>query len=89
VISKEGRIEGEIYADKIIVNGIIEGTCYANSIEVLENGKINGATYSDDLSIERGGLFLGETHVMNKEQVVNITDIEKSVEEPVRKTGSK
>ncbi|WP_036816669.1 bactofilin family protein [Photobacterium sanctipauli] len=72
VVSQSGRIEGEVFADKMIVGGIIKGKCYANTIEILENGKIEGDIYCDDLSIARGGKFLGSTHPEQKEQVVEL-----------------
>lgn len=72
IVSDSGRLNGEIYADKIIVNGLIEGTCYANAIEILDKGKVTGTIYCDDLSIERGGSFLGSTYPAEKEQVITL-----------------
>ncbi|KMV31656.1 hypothetical protein AB733_05720 [Photobacterium swingsii] len=78
VVSDSGRLKGDIYADKIIVNGLIEGTCYANAIEILDKGKVTGTIYCDDLSIERGGSFLGSTYPAEKEQVVTLEPKEKA-----------
>ncbi|MGI5308597.1 bactofilin family protein [Rheinheimera sp. WS51] len=72
-ISASGRVKGEITADKVIINGIFEGNCYANTVEILPNGKAHGAIYSDDLCIERGGSFLGETLPTADEKVISLT----------------
>lgn len=70
IVSNEGRIKGEVWADKLIVSGLIEGNCYADTIQILENGKITGKIYSDNLSMDIGGCFLGETHLSIKDLVL-------------------
>ncbi|WP_332308697.1 polymer-forming cytoskeletal protein [Photobacterium marinum] len=85
VVSNSGRLKGEIYADKIVVNGLIEGTCYANAIEILDKGKVTGTIYCDDLSIDRGGCFLGSTHPAEKEQVVELSPKEKASAKNMKK----
>nr|WP_299020266.1 polymer-forming cytoskeletal protein [uncultured Photobacterium sp.] len=85
VVSNTGRLKGEIFADKIVVNGLIEGTCYANAIEILDNGKVSGTIYCDNLSIERGGCFLGSTHPAEKEQVVELSSKEKTASKTTKK----
>ncbi|NMO74608.1 polymer-forming cytoskeletal protein [Vibrio breoganii] len=72
IVSQSGRVIGDIFAGKVIVNGIIEGSCHATSIEILENGQVQGTIYTDDLSIERGGKFNGDTKPSEKEQVVEL-----------------
>jgi cytoskeletal protein CcmA (bactofilin family) len=72
IVSRSGRVTGEIYAGKIIVNGIVDGSCYASSIEILENGSVTGTIYTDDLCIERGGKFKGDTHPAVKDEVIEI-----------------
>ncbi|KLV05206.1 hypothetical protein ABT56_12550 [Photobacterium aquae] len=77
VVSNTGQVKGEIYADKIVVNGNVEGTCYANTIEILEKGVVSGTIYSDNLSIERGGKFFGSTHPAEQKPVVELTPKDK------------
>ncbi|MDO6499240.1 bactofilin family protein [Photobacterium sanguinicancri] len=84
VVSNSGRLKGEIYADKIIVNGLVEGTCYANAIEILDKGKVTGTIYCDDLSIERGGCFLGSTYPAEKEQVITLEPKDKASAKKVK-----
>ncbi|QFU22591.1 polymer-forming cytoskeletal protein [Shewanella eurypsychrophilus] len=70
IVSNEGRVKGELWADKLIVSGLVEGNCYADTIQILANGKINGKIYSDNLSIELGGCFLGETQLSITDRVI-------------------
>ncbi|GEM79063.1 bactofilin family protein [Vibrio superstes] len=78
IVSQSGRVTGDIFAGKVIVNGIIDGSCHANSIEILENGQVKGTIYTDDLSIERGGKFNGDTKPAVKEQIVELASKEES-----------
>ncbi|MDO6705501.1 polymer-forming cytoskeletal protein [Photobacterium sp. 1_MG-2023] len=71
-ISATGRVSGEIYANKVVINGLHEGACHADSIEILEKGKAKGVIYTNDICIERGGCFLGQTHPADEEKVVTI-----------------
>ncbi len=61
-VSTSGRIKGDVHADKMIINGRLEGSCYANTLEILENGYVEGSVYCDDFSIEKGGRFVGNTY---------------------------
>ncbi|MEE2023193.1 polymer-forming cytoskeletal protein [Alkalimonas sp. MEB004] len=72
VISRSGRVKGEIIADKVIINGLFEGECYANHVEILPDGKAQGCIHSDELSIERGGQFIGESQPTAEDQVVKL-----------------
>ncbi|MEI8632635.1 polymer-forming cytoskeletal protein [Vibrio sp. PP-XX7] len=62
IISESGFVNGEVHADRVIINGQFEGTCYADHIDILSCGRVSGTIYSDNLSIERGGKFNGVTH---------------------------
>ena len=72
VISVGGRIKGELTADKVIINGMFEGECFANSVEILPQGKAHGTIHCDDLSIDRGGSFIGKTLPASTEQVISL-----------------
>ncbi|KEY91213.1 hypothetical protein CF67_04055 [Candidatus Photodesmus blepharus] len=67
IISEAGFVNGEIFAERVIVNGSFEGTCRATRIEILNQGSVHGTIYSDNLSIEPGGKFNGVTD-SNSEQ---------------------
>ena len=78
IVSRSGAIKGEIWADKIIVNGEIEGVCRANAIEILDKGVVSGSIYCDNLSIDRGGKFFGTTFPAETQHVVEFTPKSKS-----------
>lgn len=78
IISASGRVKGEITADKVVINGLFEGDCFANTVEILPNGKAHGAIHSDDLCIERGGSFLGKTRPTADEKVISLSKASKS-----------
>lgn len=77
IISQSGRVTGDIYAGKVIVNGRIDGVCHAESVEILENGVVKGTLYTDDLSIERGGKLNGDIKPAQREQVVQLAEKDK------------
>jgi len=72
IISETGSVKGEVFADKVIVNGVVDGVCHANVIEILGKGCVTGTIYSDALSIEPGGKFMGNTQSAPAEQVVEL-----------------
>lgn len=72
IISANGRFKGEITADKVIINGLFDGECYANTVEILPQGKAQGTIHSDDLSIERGGSFIGKTLPTATDHIISL-----------------
>lgn len=55
----QGNVEGDIYAEKLVVDGKVTGTCISESVEINANGYIDGTIESDDLSINKSGHFYG------------------------------
>lgn len=74
VVAESGRVKGEVYAKQLIVNGILEGDCHAEQIQILANGRVKGKVWSNNLSIEPGGKFFGETAELPEKEVVTLTD---------------
>ncbi len=93
MISESGNVEGEVFAKELIVNGMLEGTCHAESVLILSKGQVNGKICTNNLSIEQGGKFFGETAQLPKEEAVELNtknkdiDIEKKKKEPGLKTA--
>lgn len=69
IITQTGQIQGDIYADCIIIKGLVEGHFYANHMEILQSGQAYGTIHCDDLSIEKGGRFVGETQLSNQKDI--------------------
>ncbi|PVZ83861.1 hypothetical protein C9426_25010 [Serratia sp. S1B] len=65
-IEHSGQVKGEIRAQQIMINGAIEGRCYADSLSIQTKGSMQGDIYADEISIEKGGLFIGQSHLMQK-----------------------
>lgn len=55
----QGNVEGDIYAEKLVVDGKVTGTCISESVEINAHGYIDGTIESDDLSINKSGHFYG------------------------------
>jgi cytoskeletal protein CcmA (bactofilin family) len=62
-IGKSGKVNGEIIASKLIINGIFEGEANCDTIEVLAGGKLLGKVVSKELIIEAKAEFEGESKI--------------------------
>ncbi|HDC4324027.1 bactofilin family protein [Aeromonas hydrophila] len=60
-IMEGGRIEGDVSAAHVIINGTLDGTCASSEVEILENGKMKGLFKGGSLSIRKGGQFVGQS----------------------------
>ncbi|EEX92610.1 cell shape determination protein CcmA [Vibrio orientalis CIP 102891 = ATCC 33934] len=65
-------MRGEIYAKQLIVNGILDGNCYVERVQVLSKGRVSGKIWSNNLSIEPGGKFFGEAAELPEKEVVSL-----------------
>ncbi|MGR5238325.1 bactofilin family protein [Vibrio alfacsensis] len=77
VVAESGRVKGDIFAKQLIVNGIIDGNCHAEHIQVLEKGRVSGKIWSNNLSIEPGGKFFGEAAELPDKEVVTLKSKDK------------
>ncbi|MBC8949636.1 cytoskeletal protein CcmA (bactofilin family) [Xenorhabdus ehlersii] len=79
-IMHAGKVEGELNAPEIIIDGHVEGTCCAETLDILEHGELRGISRCGSMSIRRGGLFFGQSEqVDNKkkpemERVISIRE---------------
>ncbi|AXK48932.1 hypothetical protein CRU87_02470 [Aliarcobacter trophiarum LMG 25534] len=62
-IGKNGKVKGEITAQRVIVQGLIEGSICASRVDIKEKGKITGLIESEELVIEAKGIFEGNSLV--------------------------
>lgn len=69
-IGKEGKVSGKISSLKLTVNGVIKGSCYAKSVTILSRGRVEGDIYAEEFSIEKGGVFIGQSHVVEEKKDV-------------------
>ncbi|KFA95314.1 hypothetical protein HW45_26140 [Vibrio sp. ER1A] len=78
-----------MFAKQLIVNGIVEGNCHAEHIQILANGRVKGKVWSNNLSIEPGGKFFGETAEFPDHEVVNLKSKEPSSTNAMLKEAKK
>ncbi|QNF23798.1 polymer-forming cytoskeletal protein [Aeromonas hydrophila] len=67
-IMEGGRIEGDVSAAHVIINGTLDGTCTSSEVEILENGKMKGLFKGGSLSIRKGGQFVGQSQSQEEQK---------------------
>lgn len=77
-ISPTGSVEGTIFADNAIINGVFVGDIYAKKIEILSKGELKGDITCAEFIIQKGGQFLGNSKTVSNEEVVNLSDSKES-----------
>ncbi|WP_143056434.1 bactofilin family protein [Rosenbergiella nectarea] len=60
-IGREGKVQGTLTAEKITINGYLQGRCQATAVKILSQGRLDGDIQANELSIERGGIFNGNS----------------------------
>ncbi|MEZ9524199.1 bactofilin family protein [Enterovibrio norvegicus] len=60
VISSTGHFKGDIHAEHVTINGLVEGSIVAREVNILSEGKMKGQIQSEQLTIAKGGCLLGE-----------------------------
>lgn len=66
LVGKNGIVNGDIFAERVIIGGISKGTIDSEFIEILPNGRIEGTIICNELYIEKKGIFVGESKIKNK-----------------------
>ena len=77
-VGKNGKIKGEIYSSKLIVQGIVSGNINSEKVEIKPTGKISGTVESNEFVIEPKGLFEGNSIIKKETTKTQKTDISKS-----------
>lgn len=67
-IMEGGRIEGDVSAAHVIINGTLDGTSASSEVEILENGKMKGLFKGGSLSIRKGGQFVGQSQSQEEQK---------------------
>ncbi|WQT66792.1 polymer-forming cytoskeletal protein [Helicobacter pylori] len=65
VIGQTGLVLGEIFANKLVVNGKFNGVVEAEVVEIMPSGLLEGKVSSQELVVERKGILIGETRPKN------------------------
>ncbi|MDF2414284.1 MULTISPECIES: bactofilin family protein [Aeromonas] len=70
-IMEGGRVEGEVTAAHVTINGTLDGTCASTEVEILESGKMKGTFKGGSLSIRKGGQFIGQSQAQEDSNAVS------------------
>ncbi|NBD96366.1 MAG: polymer-forming cytoskeletal family protein [Gammaproteobacteria bacterium] len=62
-IGQEGRIEGDLQADHIMISGKFEGNIDAKRLEIVAGGRVDGDVTVAELVIEPGATFNGNSRI--------------------------
>ncbi|MDF1878598.1 polymer-forming cytoskeletal protein [Sulfurimonas sp. SAG-AH-194-C20] len=62
-VGKNGHVKGSIETQRLVVQGFIEGTVNAKSVEIKAGGHVSGEITSSELIIESKGIFEGNSIV--------------------------
>lgn len=62
-IGKNGKVVGELFAGRVVVNGVVNGSINASRVEIKALGKVEGQVESAELVIEAKAIFSGNSIV--------------------------
>lgn len=66
LISQSARIVGKVHADKVIVNGLVQGPIYASELlEIQPNARIEGDVHYKALEMHQGATITGQLRPMD------------------------
>lgn len=69
---------GKIEAPDMIIDGLVDGACLGNNLDILEHGELRGISRVSYMSIKRGGIFIGQSEKIEPqfEKVIKLETIE-------------
>lgn len=62
-IGKNGHVNGDVHAKRVVVQGFFEGKIDAQRVEIKAAGRVRGSIESAELVIEAKGIFEGNSVV--------------------------
>ena len=67
-IGKHGHIKGDIHAQRLVVQGLVEGSVNAEKVEIKPEGRVSGTIEATELIIEPKGIFEGNSVIKNAQK---------------------
>ncbi|MGE9551645.1 bactofilin family protein [Erwinia amylovora] len=58
-VQKSGRVEGEIFANRIEISGELKGLCRSREVAINAHGFLDGTIECESLSVNQNGRFYG------------------------------
>lgn len=78
IVGENAQVKGNICANYVVVDGVVEGNITATeSIELLPKSKVTGDITTAVLSINEGAIFKGKSVMIEKEE--NAEEIEENI----------
>lgn len=75
IVGENARVKGNICANYVVVDGVVEGNITATeSIELLAKSKVTGDITTTILSINEGAIFKGKSVMIEKEENTEETE---------------
>lgn len=68
MIGKGGYVNGEIYANKLIISGKLKGSTESETVGIMSLGRFEGVITTSELVIEKKGIFIGESKIKGAQQ---------------------
>lgn len=65
-VGKHGRIKGDVFATRLVIQGSIEGMINVDNVEIKADGHVKGTIESSELIIEAKGIFEGNSILKTK-----------------------
>lgn len=62
-VGKNGHVKGSVQTERLVVQGFIEGTVDAKTVEIKAGGHVSGEITATELIIESKGIFEGNSIV--------------------------
>ncbi len=68
VLSKTGRVNGDLELDALICHGVVEGNIQAKLVTAHASATIRGRLTAGSLTVEPGAVLEGEIHASSKQK---------------------
>lgn len=62
-IGSSGSLKGEVFAEKLVLSGELDGNADCANVEILAGGRMNGDLVSSNLIIESQAIFEGYSKI--------------------------
>ena len=66
VIGESAKVEGNIIAQELIIQGVFNGTIHGNSVKLQSTAMVDGDIYNKSLTIEQNAQFVGMSRRIEK-----------------------
>lgn len=69
-IMRSGLVEGDVFAETVLIDGSLVGSCNAKQLDILEHGELKGICRVSNLAIRKGGSFIGQSEEYDEKNAI-------------------